>query len=71
MSYWCARCQTLVPMVRQERRGTSDLGGGIVRGVCATCGASIGEIGVYSAPAAEDRLEHDREAYLVANKRTA
>jgi hypothetical protein len=60
MQCWCARCKALVPVVHQERWVTGERGEGIVRGACARCGAATGEIGVYAAPAAERRSEHDR-----------
>lgn len=51
MRCWCARCKAVVPVVQWEHWGTDERGAAIVRGNCATCGAAIGEIGVYTTPA--------------------
>jgi hypothetical protein len=55
MRCWCARCKVLVPVVHREHWVTGESGEGIVRGACAICGGATGEIGVYTAPAAQRR----------------
>jgi hypothetical protein len=58
MRCWCARCKVLVPVVHLERWVTGESGDGIVRGACAICGGATGEIGAYTAPAAQRRSVH-------------
>ena len=58
MQCWCARCKVLVPVVHLERWVTGESGEGIVRGACAICGGATGEIGAYTAPAAQRRSVH-------------
>ena len=58
MRCWCARCKVLVPVVHLERWVTGESGEEIARGACAICGGATGEIGVYAAPAAQQRSVH-------------
>ncbi len=53
MTYWCAQCKAVQPLVVDETRraqGESE----VVHGWCAVCGAPMSSIGVYRAEDAPD-----------------